>query len=174
MVIWHSLLEYILLLAIFTGGQTHLLLPLIVHHFLHHAACLSIQIGQFRWLRIDFTCWDFRITCYQTIPPVHAIDLLECDQHRFAVLQHPNRFLLLDLAAQLTIDDRLLTFEAHLQWLLANADHNVAGAQCERHVERNLQLQLEWNQLELNELIILNTRCERRSKPTAEQIRAES
>lgn len=41
----HLLLEYILLLAILTGGQTHLLLPLIVHHFLHHAACLSIQIG---------------------------------------------------------------------------------------------------------------------------------
>lgn len=54
-VAWHSLLEYVLLLAILTGGQAHFLLALIVHHFLHHAARLSIQIGQFRWFRIDFT-----------------------------------------------------------------------------------------------------------------------
>lgn len=40
------LFQDVLFLLLLRGGQTHGLLPLVVHHLLHHAACLPIQIGQ--------------------------------------------------------------------------------------------------------------------------------
>ena len=38
---------------------SHLLLSLIVHHFLHHAPCLAIQIAQLAVLRRDLRDVDF-------------------------------------------------------------------------------------------------------------------
>lgn len=40
------LLQDILLLLLFRGGQPHGLLPLIIHHLLHHTARLTVQIWQ--------------------------------------------------------------------------------------------------------------------------------
>lgn len=50
---WHLfhvflLLQDILLLLLFRGGQPHGLLPLIIHHLLHHTARLTVQIWQLR------------------------------------------------------------------------------------------------------------------------------
>ena len=43
---FHELLQRVLLLLLVAGGFAHLLLPLVVHHLLHHATRLSIQIAQ--------------------------------------------------------------------------------------------------------------------------------
>lgn len=48
-----ELLQHIHLLAIITGRQTHLLLPLIEHHLLHHPARLPVQIAQLAVLGLD-------------------------------------------------------------------------------------------------------------------------
>ena len=43
-VLLHELLQHVLLLLLVRGGQTHLLLALVVHHLLNQAARLAVQI----------------------------------------------------------------------------------------------------------------------------------
>lgn len=40
------LLQDFLFLLLIGGGQAHGLLPLVIHHFFHHAASLTVQIRQ--------------------------------------------------------------------------------------------------------------------------------
>ena len=49
-----ELLQNIQLPLLITRRLSHLLLPLIIHHFLHHAPRLTVQIPQLAVLRLDF------------------------------------------------------------------------------------------------------------------------
>ena len=85
-----------------TGQPTYLLLPLVIHHFLHHAPRLSIKIWQLSStqcssdelcstqqpppsiprhathlgvLRLDFLSVDLWISSDNSTPPLHTVDL---------------------------------------------------------------------------------------------------
>ena len=48
-----ELLQHIQFPLLLTRRLAHLLLPLIIHHFLHHAPRLPVQIPQFAVLGLD-------------------------------------------------------------------------------------------------------------------------
>lgn len=48
----NSLFQDVLFLLLLRCGQAHGFLPLVVHHLLHHPACLSVQIRQLRGRKI--------------------------------------------------------------------------------------------------------------------------
>jgi hypothetical protein len=53
---WMSFLEFLQHFQLFllvAGGFAHLLLPLIVHHLLHHATGLAVQVTQLAVLGLD-------------------------------------------------------------------------------------------------------------------------
>lgn len=52
-VLSHEFSQDILLLLLIAAGLTHLLLALIVHHFLNHAAGRTIQITEFAVLGLN-------------------------------------------------------------------------------------------------------------------------
>jgi len=62
----------------------HLLLPLIIHHLLHHTPRLPIQIAQLAVLRRDLRRVDLGSGGYDVRPPFHLVDLVEVEGDLFA------------------------------------------------------------------------------------------
>ena len=55
---FHELLQRVLLLLLVAGGFAHLLLPLVVHHLLHHASRLPVKVAQLAVLRLHLWSKD--------------------------------------------------------------------------------------------------------------------
>lgn len=50
----HLLFQYVLLFLLIRCGEPHGFLPLIIHHFLYHAACFTVQVWQLTFKEIPF------------------------------------------------------------------------------------------------------------------------
>ena len=79
-----KLLQHIRLLLIIARRLAHLLLPLIIHHLLHHAPRLSIQITEFTIFWCDLGGVDLRCGGHDVRPPFHLVDFVEVDAEFFA------------------------------------------------------------------------------------------
>lgn len=77
----HKLLQQILLLLLITSRFPHLLLPLIKHHLLHHAARRPVQIAELAVLGRDFGRVDFGRRGDHMGPPFHLVGLFEVDRY---------------------------------------------------------------------------------------------
>ena len=70
-----SLFHDVLFLLVIAGGQSHLLLPLVVHHLLDHAARLTVQVRELGGLRLHLARVDLRVRLDQPAPPLHLVHL---------------------------------------------------------------------------------------------------
>ena len=77
--------QHLILLLFVTCRLPHLLLPLIIHHFLHHSPRLPIQISQLAVFGRDLRGVDF-VGCVRgyRVPPLHLVDFVEVDADFFA------------------------------------------------------------------------------------------
>jgi hypothetical protein len=73
----HKLLQHVLLLLLIASGLSHLLLPLVIHHFLNHASSLSIKVTQSAVFRLNLGNINLRRRCYDVGPPFHFIHFVE-------------------------------------------------------------------------------------------------
>lgn len=93
-----ELLQNVHLPLLVASQPAHLLLPLIVHHFLDHGPRLAIQITQTRVLRRDFAHINLRRRRHNVSPPFHLIDLVQMNRDLLSGrlgrrLQRPGRFI---------------------------------------------------------------------------------
>lgn len=84
-----ELLQNILLLLLLARRQSHLLLPLVKHHLLHHPSCLSIQIAQLAVFGLDFSDIDLGVVGEDVRPPFVFSGLFEVDCDKFTVFKGP-------------------------------------------------------------------------------------
>ena len=71
------------LLLLLTARLPSLLLPLIVHHLLDHAAGLAVQIAQLAVLGRDFADVDARRARDDVLPPFQLVGFGELDAELF-------------------------------------------------------------------------------------------
>lgn len=83
-VLLHKLLQHLLLLLLVTARLPHLLLPLIIHHLLHHGPRGPVQIAQLAVLRHDLGRVDRRRVGHHVRPPVHLVGFVQVDGDFFA------------------------------------------------------------------------------------------
>ena len=99
-----KLLQHLQLPLLFTGRLPHLLLPLIIHHFLHHTPRLPIQIPQLAILRLYFRgIEEVRGISGDGSPPLLLVAFVEVDGDVFARgggLKRPGRFGGMDLVRE--------------------------------------------------------------------------
>lgn len=80
-----ELLQHFQLLLLITRRLSHLLLPLIIHHLLHHGPRLAVQVAELAALRLDLGGVDLGGTGDDMCPPLHLVDLVEMDADLLAV-----------------------------------------------------------------------------------------
>lgn len=78
-----KLLQHVHLLLFIARRLPHLLLSLIIHHFLHHAPRLSIQITQVGILRRDLRDVNLRGGGYDMWPPFHLVHFIKVYRNFF-------------------------------------------------------------------------------------------
>lgn len=79
-----ELLENIELLLLIACGLACLLLSLVKHHLLHHAACLAIEITQLAVLGLDLGGIYLGRRCDNVGPPLELVHLIEMNGDFFA------------------------------------------------------------------------------------------
>ena len=94
--LFFKLLQHLKLFTLLARRQPHLLLSLIIHHFLHHAPCLPIQISQLAILGLYLAGVDMtgRVGG-DGGPPLHFVHFVEVDADVFASrrgLEGPSAF----------------------------------------------------------------------------------
>ena len=92
--------QHLHLLPLLARRLAHLLLPLVIHHFLHHAPRLAVQIPELRVLGRDLRGVDFvgRVADHR-VPPFHFVALVEVDADFFARghgFERPGAFVRVD------------------------------------------------------------------------------
>lgn len=129
-----KLLQHLHLLLVVTARQSHLLLPLVVHHLLHHAPRLSVQIAELAVLRRNLRRVDLGRSRDDVRPPLHLVGLVEVDRQFLAVLggfERPGGFIDDDVVRKgalkvstvvsmlfpgtTYVNERLLAFDASLE-----------------------------------------------------------
>ena len=105
----HEFFENVLFLLLVTGGQSHFLLSLVVHHFFDHRSRFAVQIGKFRLFRVDALHIQLRVGDEQTRPPLHFVHLLNLQDDDIA-FKTPQAFVRLDQSKQVAVDDRILAW----------------------------------------------------------------
>lgn len=98
-----ELFEHVHLLAFLRGGFAHLLLLLVKHHFLDHAAGFTVEIAQFGVLRGDFGRVNLGVGHEHMLPPRHLVDFFKVDLKILVVFQHPRGILQFDFIGQLVL-----------------------------------------------------------------------
>ena len=78
-----ELLQDIRLLLLVTRGLSLFLLPLVKHHLLHHAPCLSVEVAQFAVLGLDLGGVDLGRCGNDVGPPLHLVHFVEVDGDLF-------------------------------------------------------------------------------------------
>ena len=79
-----KLLQQVHLLLLIARRLAHLLLPLVPHHLLHHAAGIAVQVAQLAVLWCDFGGVDLGCRGDDVRPPFHLVDFVEVDVQLFA------------------------------------------------------------------------------------------
>lgn len=75
--------QHLHLLFLVTSRLTHLLLPLIIHHFLYHGPRLTIQVAEFAVFGANLRGVNFGSRGDDVRPPFHLIDFVEVDSDFF-------------------------------------------------------------------------------------------
>jgi len=99
-------LQDIHLLLLIARRLAYLFLPLVIHHFLHHAPRLAIEVTQLAVLRRDLRSVNFRGRSDDVCPPLHFVGFVEVDVELFAVfnrLKRPCRFVHADAMRKKTL-----------------------------------------------------------------------
>ena len=139
----HEFRHNILLFLIVTCRQTHFLLTLIIHHFLHQGSCFAIQVWEFRRFRIDFFSWHCRIRSNQLVPPWHLIDFLQRNDDCVFV-DCPKRIFRFNFCVQFSVNDGRLILKSEFQSFFADDTNNVtrleAGNVAEWHTKLKKQI----------------------------------
>lgn len=102
-----ELLQHVHLLLLIARRLAHLLLPLIVHHLLHHAARLAVQVAQLAVLRRNLRCIDLRRGRHHVCPPLHLVDLVEVNADLFAgrcCFESPGGFVDVDGVGEVALE----------------------------------------------------------------------
>ena len=104
----YLLLQHINLLTLITRRLPHLLLPLVIHHLLHHPPRLPVQIPQFAIIRRDLARVDLeRRVCGYRGPPFHLVGFVEVDGDFFLVrrqrFERPGGFIGVDRVREGTL-----------------------------------------------------------------------
>lgn len=81
-----ELLEDVGLALVVGGGQAELLLALVVHHLLDHAAGLAVEVGQLAVLGLDLGDVDLGGGGDDVRPPLHLVRLVEVDLDRLGAV----------------------------------------------------------------------------------------
>ena len=104
-----ELFEDIRLLLFLRRGQTLLLLPLVEHHLLDHAARLPVEVRELRILWLDLGDVDLGGVLDDVRPPLHLVYLVEVDFDRFSAVgirrQGPSRVPGVDIMRCLALLD---------------------------------------------------------------------
>ena len=101
-----KLLKQIHLPPLITRRLSHLLLPLIKHHLLHHRPRLTIQVTQRRILGRDLCDVDLGCAGHDVWPPFHFVDFVEVDGYLFACgdgFEHPCRVVCVDWVGEVAL-----------------------------------------------------------------------
>lgn len=77
-----ELLQNICLLLLVGRGQALLLLALVKHHLLNHAARLAVEVRQLRVFGLDLGHVNLGCSGHDVSPPFHLVDLVEVNFHR--------------------------------------------------------------------------------------------
>lgn len=90
--------QHLKLLLLLTRRFPQLLLPLIIHHLLHHPPRLAVQVAQLRVLRLDLGRINLRRRRGHMRPPFHLIRLVQMDRDFFRLRarlggESPGRFV---------------------------------------------------------------------------------
>lgn len=92
--------QHLHLLPLLASRLAHLLLPLIIHHFLHHTPRLAVQIAQLRVLGRDLRGVDsVGRVADDRVPPFHLVRFVQVDADFFAGgrgFERPGAFVRVD------------------------------------------------------------------------------
>lgn len=91
-----ELLQQLQLLLLVTRRLPHLLLPLVIHHLLHHRPRLAVQVAQLRVVWRNLGRVDLGRRCHHVRPPLHLVRLVEVNRQLlavFAALERPRRLV---------------------------------------------------------------------------------
>lgn len=101
-------LEDVGLALIIRGGEAHLLLALVVHHLLDHAARLAVEVGQLAVLGLDLGHIDLGGARDHVGPPLHLVCLVQVDLDRLRPVgrcrQGPGRILGMDCVREVALE----------------------------------------------------------------------
>jgi hypothetical protein len=101
-----KLLQHLHLLLLIARGLSHLLLPLVIHHLLHHRAGLAIEITQLTILRLDLGGVDGWSIGDDMCPPLHLVGFVQVDCDLLACgrgLERPGGFIGVDGFGEVTL-----------------------------------------------------------------------
>lgn len=99
-------LQHIQFLLLVARRLPNFLLPLVVHHLLHHRARLSIQVTQLAILRRDLARVDLRCRRDHMRPPFHLVDLVEMYRDFFTgsvAFERPGGFVGADVLGEIAL-----------------------------------------------------------------------
>lgn len=104
-----ELLQQLHLLLLVAARATHLLLSLVIHHFLDHGTSLAIQITQAGILWRDLGYIDLGCSRHDMRPPFDLVDLIEVDVDFLSgrsggSLQGPGGFIDSDSVREITLE----------------------------------------------------------------------
>lgn len=81
-----ELLENVEPLLLVRGGQAALLLLLVKHHLLNHAARLAVKVRQLGRVGLDLGHVDLGSVGHDVRPPLHLVHLVEVDLNRLGAV----------------------------------------------------------------------------------------
>lgn len=128
----HKLIQLFLFIQFVRSGQTLLFLSHVEHHFLNSWSGLSVEIWQFRWLRVDFLRINFRVSLNWSTPPRSLVfPLLNVDVQVFSlvsiqltVLNGPVSLFWVYIALPLSIN-KLLTLDSDFKFFHSEVNFHV-------------------------------------------------
>ena len=135
-----ELLQDFGLLLLVAGRLALLLLPLVVHHLLHHAPRLSVEVAQLAVLGLDLGGIDLGRSGDNVGPPLKRVDLVEVDGDLRAGAgrgQRPGGVVDADGVGELALEDALAqavgrhgSAVTHLEYGLLALDAGLDGIAC--------------------------------------------
>lgn len=140
------------LLLLIAAGLSRLLLPLIIHHLLDHAAGLAVQIAELAVLGRDFADVDARRRRDDVLPPLHLVGLRELDAQLFGArgraFQRPGGVVEEDGVGEVALQSHCISitlkrFSAKVVRRIPHLDNSILPLDSRLHaILRNLNIQI--------------------------------
>lgn len=124
-------LQHLQLLLLVARWQAHLLLPLVVHHLLHHPPRLAVQVRQLAVVGHDLGHVDGGGGGDDVRPPLELVGLVEVDLDGFGPVwgggERPRAVVDGDGVGECALDDGFLPLDARRDGRLLDVDDEVAA-----------------------------------------------